>query len=66
MLNKCLEERLVDTELGVCFLILAGLFLAMGVTFLPVVGIIAAMGFIWLSLRFFMAPPGEACTRSSS
>ncbi|HYA01686.1 MAG TPA: hypothetical protein VEI04_01050 [Syntrophobacteria bacterium] len=63
MLSKCLTERLVDMELGVCFLILAGLFLALGVTFLPVIGMIPAIMFIWLSLRFLAAPPGEACPR---
>jgi hypothetical protein len=63
MLSKCLDERLVDMELGVCFLILAGLFVGLGVTFLPVIGLIPAIMFIWLSLRFFAAPPGEACPR---
>lgn len=65
MLSKCLGERLVDIELGVCFLILAGLFLALGVTVLPVIGMIPAVTFIWLALRFLAAPPGEACPRGA-
>ena len=63
MLSKCLGERLVDMELGVCFLVLAGLFLALGVTFLPVIGVILAIALTGLSLRFLAAPPGEACPR---
>jgi hypothetical protein len=63
MMSKCLMERLVDTELGLILLLLAGLFLALGVTFLPVIGLIVAIALIGLSLRFLAAPPGEACPR---
>lgn len=63
MLSKCLMERLVDIELGVALLMLAGLFLALGMTILPVIGLIPAIMFIWLSLRFLAAPPGESCPR---
>jgi hypothetical protein len=63
MINKCLMERLVDTELGVVLLVLAGLFLALGITFLPVTGVILAIALAGLSLRFLAAPPGEACPR---
>jgi len=63
MISKCLRERLVDTELGVALLLLAGLFLVFGVTFLPVIGVILAIALTGLSLRFLAAPPGEACPR---
>ena len=63
MISKCLRERLVDTELGVALLLLAGLFLVLGVTFLPVIGVILAIALSGLSLRFLAAPRGEACTR---
>ena len=63
MTSKCLLERLADTELSVALLLLAGLFLVLGVTFLPVIGVILAIALSGLSLRFLVAPPGEACPR---
>jgi hypothetical protein len=65
MVSKCLMERLIDTELGLVLLLLAGLFLALGVTFLPVIGVILAIVLVWLSLRFLAASPGEACRRGA-
>lgn len=63
MISECLMERLLDTELGAVLLLLAGLFLVLGVTFLPVIGVILAIGLTGFSLRFLAAPPGEACPR---
>ncbi|MGE5312211.1 MAG: hypothetical protein ACM3MN_10760 [Nitrospirota bacterium] len=63
MISECLRERLVDTEIGVALLLLAGLFLVLGVTFLPVIGVIVAIALTGFSLRFLATPPGKACPR---
>jgi hypothetical protein len=63
MISECLMERLVDMELGLASLLLAGLFLILGVTLLPVIGVILAVVLAGVSLRFLAAPPGRACPR---
>ncbi len=63
MISECLMERVVDMELGLVLLLLAGLFLVLGVTLLPVIGVILAIALTGVSLHFLAAPPGEACPR---
>lgn len=62
--NDCLDERLVDIVCGIAFLLLGLFLLAMGVTFLPVVGVILALPVFFLSLSFFSASPGRWCIRT--